>query len=100
MSLSYEKNFSDALITVKGHTWDSLISWVPIFVDEGNLTYTWIFNFMVLPKSAYKPFVNLSFVELLISWFNYTHESHKNWSPTNNNESTVTKDIATVKRHT
>ena len=30
------------------------------------------------------------FDEHLNSWLNCTHETHENWYPTNNNESTVT----------
>ncbi|OPL33403.1 hypothetical protein AM593_03543, partial [Mytilus galloprovincialis] len=38
---------------------------VPITVDEGKLACSWTFNFLVLPKSLYKPLENVSFVEHL-----------------------------------
>ena len=68
---------------------DSHFSWVSISVDWGKLTCSWIFNFVVLPKFAYKPIGNLSYIELLFSSFTFTHEIHENWYPTYNNESTV-----------
>ena len=64
-----------------------------IFADSGKHSCLWIFNIIVLPKSAYKPVENLFFVEHLILWVTCTQESNENWYPTNTNESTVCHKI-------
>lgn len=47
------------------------------------------FDFVVLPKSAYKFIENLIFIEYFILRFACINEIHKNRYPTNTNESTV-----------
>ena len=59
------------------------------FVDYWKLACSWIFNFMVLMKSTYKPIENSSIVEHLISWFSCNFKIHENWYLTKINESKV-----------
>lgn len=71
------------------YTDDSFICMGTHFLDLGKIVYSWIFDFIVSTKSAYKPIDNWHFNEHLNSGFNYTHEIHENWYPWNINESTV-----------
>lgn len=71
------------------YTDDSFICMGTHFLDLGKIVYSWIFDFIVSTKSAYKPIDNWHFVENLNSWFTNTHEILENWYPTNINESTV-----------
>lgn len=68
---------------------DSFFFVIPFFVDRGKFSFSWIFDFVVVPKSAYYPIQNLELDEYWNSWFPGNLEIHANWFQTNYSQSTV-----------
>ena len=66
-------------------------SWIAENLHIRGYLISWFCQFLYT-----KPIENMIFVEHLNSWFTCTHETHENWYPTNDNESTVLLDSYSV----